>query len=287
MRLRPPNRLLVSLLVAAACALAIAAPARADGAPPSGRDFPYTIALSADHRFFLHGEELIGSLTFEYHDGALTVNDRTLFAPPPDSLPKRAHPDSAMLQLWGGVPYVRDCISRGESIASCAERFAAKRDSMTQRIIRAWDARRSGRSAESAGVPAEAIEDPLILLDPDVVGDVAAARELAELRDHALSFPIPGSFIRTWRVLFQGPLSGKPPQLSREGAILKLTRYSQFLEQPKPAICVVGRSGEMAAIGAEAVAAFAEIDSLRSNSAYDPSGPIRGFAHEIRARSSR
>lgn len=288
MRQRAPNPGLTSLVVAMAMMLAVAMPARSDDPPSSGRSFPYTIALSADHRFFLRGEELTGSITFEYRDEALSVNDRPLLAEPPDSLPKRVYPDSLILALWGGVPFVRDCIARGGSIASCAERFDAKRDSMTQRIIRAWDARRSGHDFESAGVPAEAIEDPLILLDPDVVGDVAAARKTSELRDHALTFPIPGSLMRTWHVLFQGPRSaGPPPGLGLEGAIMQLTRYAQFLEQPKPAIFIVASSGEMGAIGAEAVQAFAEIDSLRSNPAYQPKGPIRGFAREIRAHASR
>jgi hypothetical protein len=287
MRQRAPNPALISLLLAIAMMLAIVANARSDDPEPSGRRFPYTIALSADHRFFLHGEELTGAITFEYRNEALTVNGRRLLAAPPDSLSKRAQPDSVLLERWGGVPYVRECIARGESIASCTERFGAKRDSMIQRILRAWDARRSGLGAESAGVPAEALEDPLILLDPDVVGDVAAAREASELRDHALRFPIPGSSTRTWHVLFQGPTSAGAPWLSREGAILKLTRYAQFLEQPKAAIFIVGRSGEMGAIGADAIEASAEIDSLRANPAYQPKGPIRGFAREIRPHASR
>ncbi len=285
-----------SLALASAIALAALA-ARADGvASRSEPQFPYDIEIDASHRLFLFGEEIAGPLRFDYASGELTVNARSVF-PLPDSPPRepKAHPDSTLRMLFGGIPHVRDCVARGETWNNCVRAFSVRQDSMVMRVANRWRSLRSGR-ADSAGSASSAeqrawSDSALALLDAEIVGDVAAARARSSISaEGLLQFPVPGSAMQMVAVFLDHRSSDRRDiagPLTREQAFDRVIRCARFLTHRRPAIYIISRGGDVGAIGESAARILQEIATVKSDPSFRPKRLSGGQTYEFRASVSR
>ncbi|MFN0152363.1 MAG: hypothetical protein ACKVU1_16790 [bacterium] len=285
-----------SLALAGAIALAALA-ARADGgARGSEPRFPYDIELDESHRFFLFGEEVLGPLRFDYSHGVLSVNARAI-DPPPEQPPRepKAHPDSTLRILFGGIPLVRECVARGEPWNDCVRAFSARQDSMVMRVADRWRSLRVSGARDPASASAAEqhawSDSALALLDAEIVGDLTAARAQSSISaEGLLQFPVPGSAMQMLTVFLDHRSSGRRDfagPLTREQAFDRVIRCSRFLAHRRPAIYIISRGGDVGATGENAAQILQEIAAVQADPNLTPKRLSGGQAYEFRAFVSR
>jgi len=273
-----------SVALAGAIALAALVASADEAARRVEPRFPYVIDIDRDHRFFLYGEELLGPLRFEFAEGVLSVNARRLFPPPPAlarAAPARS--DSTLRAAFGGVPLVRACVADGGTWSGCVRAFTARQDSMIGRIGARWRDLGEGGGARA--------DSALLLLDAEVVGEVAAARARSDISaDGVLRFPVPGLPMDIVTIDIDSPFGATraiPDSLTLAAAFARVTQCMRFLTHRRPAVYLVSRGGDAAATGGRAAEFLAEIDAVRADPEFQPKRLSGGQADEFRAIASR
>ncbi len=257
----------------AGCFFALPSTATTD-AHSQGSRFPYTVTLEIDNHFFLYGEEVSGPLIFTYTPGAMWVNG-TQVLPRPAPFPPPPLTDGQMLEVWGDVPFVKECMKDGRGVRECSEALYAKKKAMIDAIGRVWRQLRDDLIAVRDSLPKDdsagqwrAISDSaLSAIDPDVVGDTAIARAKMRINEYGnFWLPIPGIGVPLLVDISAPPPPPSPPDsLTEEKAFIELRSFAMFLERPEPGIVIISRGTQTCANGAKAVEVFEEIGRVKAD----------------------
>jgi len=275
------------LLVALVLSGALQAPSAAAEAA-----FSTKATVGNNQRLYVYGEELSGEIEFTFASGVLAVNGR-IIVPPPQPASECVQPslvtDERLLARYRNAPSVSVCLASGGTIRECVRAFIARKDSMIGAVAGRWSELRSALSEKpppTSGVWQKLSDSALVCLDPEIVGDVAVARQLARISaDGMMVVPLLGVTPST--VIVQIDSSARPPSrsselLSEQTARGRVAEYLRPFSYSEPVLVLISRGGSLTSSGSKAEALFREIDALRADPNLRPTLLTASEACELR-----